>query len=143
MVAETVKKLRWEPAIIHCQGWISALAPIYLKRIYADDPTFSSSKIVYSLLGDSFEGTLDSRMAEKLAFEGFSAEDIKSLTSSDSITHKELTRLAIDYADGIVHASADADPELVEYARASGKPFLPLPEEPDFATAYDEFYKSL
>ena len=30
-VVETVKKLRWAPAVIHCSGWISALAPLYLK----------------------------------------------------------------------------------------------------------------
>ena len=27
-VMETIKKLRWVPDIIHCHGWMSALAPI-------------------------------------------------------------------------------------------------------------------
>ena len=34
---DTVRKLRWDPSVIHCIGWISALAPLYLKRAYADD----------------------------------------------------------------------------------------------------------
>ena len=31
-VIETVKKLRWEPAVIQNVGWITALAPLYLKK---------------------------------------------------------------------------------------------------------------
>ena len=31
-VLETVKKLRWAPDIIHCQGWISHMVPAYLKK---------------------------------------------------------------------------------------------------------------
>src|SRR5512138_1560307 len=33
-VLETVKKLRWTPDIIHCHGWITALAPLYIKKVY-------------------------------------------------------------------------------------------------------------
>ena len=31
-VMETVKKLRWVPDIIHCHGWMTALAPLYIKK---------------------------------------------------------------------------------------------------------------
>ncbi len=30
-VLETVKKLRWCPDVIHCHGWMSAIAPLYIK----------------------------------------------------------------------------------------------------------------
>ena len=33
-VLETVKKLRWVPDVIHCQGWMSALVPLYVKTAY-------------------------------------------------------------------------------------------------------------
>ena len=36
-VFETVKKLRWAPDLIYCQGWFTALVPLYLikeQRIY-------------------------------------------------------------------------------------------------------------
>ena len=36
-VLETVKKLRWAPDVIHCQGWISHVLPLYLKKAYVDD----------------------------------------------------------------------------------------------------------
>ena len=31
---ETVKKLGWYPDIIHCQGWMTSLIPLYLKTLY-------------------------------------------------------------------------------------------------------------
>ena len=35
-VLETVKKLRWCPDIIHCHGWMTGLAPLYIKKVYKD-----------------------------------------------------------------------------------------------------------
>lgn len=142
-VVETVKKLRWEPSIVHCTGWITSLTPLYLKTIYADDPAFRASKIVFSLFEDSFDGELDARMVEKLRAEGFDDEKLKSLVDNDgNVDYKKLNKIAIDYSDAIVQSSENVDPEVLEYAKASGKPFLEYPGEnnPD---AYLEFYKSL
>ena len=33
-VLETVKKLRWAPDVIHCQGWMASLIPLYIKHAY-------------------------------------------------------------------------------------------------------------
>ena len=33
-VLETVKKLGWKPDIIHCHGWLTALTPLYIKKLY-------------------------------------------------------------------------------------------------------------
>ena len=52
-VLETAKKLRWAPDIIHCHGWITHLLPLYLKKIYKDDPIFANSKVVLSLYNDT------------------------------------------------------------------------------------------
>ena len=48
-VLETVKKLRWQPDIVHCHGWFSSVVPIYLRHVFADDPIFKNVKIVVSL----------------------------------------------------------------------------------------------
>ena len=48
-VLETVKKLRWTPDIIHCQGWMSAVVPFYVKKAYHEEPSFANTKIVTSL----------------------------------------------------------------------------------------------
>ena len=143
-VVETVKKLRWESSIVHCTGWICALAPLYLKTKYEDDPSFRSCKIVYSLFDNAFDGTMDARMYEKLKGEGFTDEQLASLKAdgSDAVDWKKLNKLAIDFSDAVVESSQNVDPELVEYAKASGKPFLPYPGD-DNIDAYHEFYKSL
>ncbi len=141
-VLETVKKLRWLPSIIHCTGWITALAPAYLKRLYSEDPSFANTKIVYSLFNCPFDGSFDPRMAEKLAQEGLSAEDIKALGDQPA-NYAALNRLAIDHADAIAISSPDVDRELVEYARQSGKPILEYPGEDNYVQAYNDFYRSL
>lgn len=140
-VVETVRKLRWYPGIIHCSGWITALNPLYIKVKYPDDPAFKNAKIVYSLFGDSFDGNLDSRMVEKLEMDGFTKDDIKAITQGE-IDAYALNCLAIDYSDAIVQATDDVDPRLIEYAKVSGKPFLPYPGI-DNVDAYHEFYSSL
>lgn len=139
---ETVKKLRWEPAMIHCSGWATALVPLYLKKIYNDDPTVGGSPVVYSLFDDSFEGTLDPRFKDKLRFDGFTDEDLATLGDGhvDAIT---LNKLAIDYADGIIQASESIPQELLDYAAAAGKPFLPYQGELTDATSVVDFYRSL
>lgn len=141
-VAETVKKLRWQPAVIHCSGWVSALTPLYLRRRYSDDPIFRDSKIVYALQPEKFEGTLDPRFAEKLRMSDFSEEDIAAL-GTDPVDFATLNRLAIDYADAVIQVTGDVDPALVEYAKASGKPFLAYEGEEDRVDRYTEFYRSL
>lgn len=141
-VVETAKKLRWEPSIIHCTGWITTLTPLFLKRIYAEDPSFANTRIVYSLYNKNFDGTLDSRMVEKLKMDGFTDEDLTSLLDGE-VDYKKLNKIAIDYADAIVESTEGIDDDLIEYAKKSGKPFLAYPGEENFAQAYSEFYKSL
>lgn len=143
-VIETVKKLRWESSIVHCTGWICALAPLYLKQKYNEDPSFRSCKIVYSLFDESFEGTLNERMYKKLKGEGFTDQQLATLKAdgTEAVDWLKLNKLAIDNADAIVQSSETVAPELEEYAKASGKPFLPYPGEHN-VDAYYEFYKSL
>ena len=45
-VLETVKKLRWVPDVIHCQGWMTAVVPLYIKTAYHDEPSFANTKVV-------------------------------------------------------------------------------------------------
>ena len=78
-VIETIKKLRWTPNIVHCSGWMSALAPLYLKKAYADTPFFANSKIVYSLHTDSFNAPFNSNFADKLLLDGVTKENVKSI----------------------------------------------------------------
>lgn len=141
-VLETVKKLRWIPSIIHCTGWITALAPLYLRRQYADDPTFQNVKIVYSLYDADREGDLDPRFVEKLKMDGFDVRELGALREGNP-DYVSLSKLAIDYSDAVVISSENVNPELIEYARQSGKPVMEYPGAEDYAQAYKDFYLSL
>lgn len=140
---ETVKKLRWEADIVQCTGWITALTPLYLKTTYCDDPSFRSGKIVYSLTDEAFEGTLDARMIDKLRQEGFTEEQLAVLSEWGSdVDFIKLNKIAIDNADAIVESTENVAPELVEYAKASGKPFLPYSQAANVEEYYN-FYTTL
>lgn len=129
-VIETVKKLRWEPAIIHAQGWVTALAPVYIKTLYADDPMYKNAKVIYSLSNDTFDGALDVRFIDKLRQAGV-PDDVISRLGSEPVDHDKLTRLAIDYSDAVVIASPDVPSSLIDYANASGKKVLPYQPDTD------------
>ena len=135
-VLETVRKLRWAPAVVHCHGWFSAVAPIYLRRIFADDPVFRDTKIVVSLYDDAFEGQLDEGFAAKIANEGVEDENLKNLAAP---SYENLMRFVIDYADAVVEGSAGVDPSLVDYARQSGKPLLEFDAAAEAEQVYDKY----
>lgn len=141
-VVETVKKLRWEPNVVHCSGWISALAPLYLKKYYHEDPSFRSAKVAYALYNESFEGSLNERFFEKMKMDGFTDEDLE-LINNNSVDFITLNKLAIKYADGVIQASPEVNTELVEYAKSLGKPFMEYPGSENYIDAYAQFYQSL
>lgn len=141
-VLETVRKLNWAPTVVHCMGWMSAVVPIYLKKVFNDDPLFRDVKIVVTLADDRFDEPLDAQFAEKIANEGVKDEKLSILSTP---SYENLYRFVIDYADGITVASPKASPELVEYARQSVKPVLEYrePDEEDFFDNYNRFYEEL
>lgn len=141
-VLETVKKLRWTPTIVHCHGWFSSIIPIYLKHIFADDPIFKDAKIVVSIYGDGFTGELSSDFRTKIENEGIKDKKLENLNTP---SYENLCRFVIDYADGVIIASQDADAKVVEWARASGKPLMEYqqPGTDECFDNYNRFYEEL
>jgi len=137
-VIETVRKLGWSPDIIHCQGWFASLVPMYIKKLYSDDPLFEDMKIIYSVFDNLFEGVLSDTLHEKLLFENLKESEVASLKASNIIN---LHKFAIDYADAVVQASSDIDKDVLEHIKSSGKPFMEYPGEEDYIDAYQEFYE--
>lgn len=143
-VLETVKKLRWAPDIIHCQGWITHIVPAYLKKIYKDDPIFSSSKIVLSLYNDAPKQQFDKEFLRKACFGGISASDIPLLEHADGI---KLAQTAAQYSDGIILGAKNISKELSEYIKTLGTPVLPFNqnsvEDGSYVDEYCRFYDEL
>ena len=139
-VIETVKKLGWAPDVIHCHGWMTALLPFFIKTVYKDDPIFENSKIVYSVYDDSYEGTLDSRMAEKIKFDTLTDEDVAQFTDS---SHLNLTKTGIKYADAIIIGDEELTPETAAEASGTDKPLLSFKDEETYLDAYSDFYTEI
>lgn len=137
-VLETVKKLRWCPDIIHCHGWMTALAPLYIKKAYKDEPSFRDAKVVFSLYEDDFKSTFNNDFSTKLLLKGISKKDVASL--KEPVDYAALCKLAIDYADGVIQNSEHVNQEVMDYARQSGKPVLEFQNPDEYAEACNEFY---
>lgn len=138
-VLETVKKLRWVPDVIHCHGWMTALTPLYIKKVYADDPCFKNSKIVYSVYNDDFNNKFDNRFSDKLMLEGIEDSDIEAIKNQE-VNFEDLTKLAMKYSDGVVQGSETINSELIKAAQESSLPFLQYQPADNYIDSYNEFY---
>lgn len=139
-VLETVKKLGWKPDIIHCHGWMASLVPLYMKKIYKDDPHFSDAKVIASVYDQGFDGTLNKKLKSKLAFDGIEDGDIDVVSKPD---YSHLMCLAANNSDGIVKVGKELDPALVQCIDDSNVPVLENPDDGDVAAAYSAFYDKL
>lgn len=143
-VLETVKKLRWAPDIIHCHGWISHVLPIYLKKVYQDDPIFSSSKIVLSLYGDTPTESFSANFKDELKMGDISESDISILARPTGIN---LAKIAARFSDGIIYGSADVNQEVKGYCKCLHTPLLNYDKEAmesgRYIDDYNNFYDQL
>ncbi len=55
-VLEMLKKMGWQPEIIHCNDWHTALVPMYLKTIYKEDKFYKKTKTILSLHNMAYQG---------------------------------------------------------------------------------------
>lgn len=135
---ETVKKLRWTPQVVHCQGFMSSLAPYLLKLAYYEEPSFRESKIVYTPSTDiseaplpkNFDGILSYREANKSAL----------ATLGDLSVLDDLNRIGMFMSDGVV--LNEPNERFERMAREMGKPVAILDPE-NMVSAPTELYDRL
>lgn len=138
-VLETVKKLRWCPDVIHCHGWMTALAPLYIKKAYKDEPSFRDSKVVFSVYNDDFNNKFNSDFADKLMLKGITKTDLETLNGSE-VDYATLYKLAIEHSDGVVQNSETVNQEVMDFARNRNKLILDYQSPEMYADACNEFY---
>jgi len=136
-VVETVKKLGWTPDIVHCHGWMTGFLPLYLKKMYADDPHFSNAKIIYTPYAEEFSGNLDAKLMDKLNFDNITNEDIDFLKTPNALN---LNKTGAQWADAISIGSETINSDLISYIKDSGKPVLDYQTEETLVDTHQEFY---
>jgi starch synthase len=139
-VLETVKKLGWVPDVIHCHGWMSALMPLYVKELYSKDPHFANAKIVFSAMGQEFDGSLDAGLSKKIALDGI---DSKKVSLIEDPTFANLSKLAIKYSDGVIVGSDDVDAEIRTFISESETASIESTDENNIITDATAFYDSI
>ena len=139
-VLETVKKLRWIPDVIHCQGWMAAMIPAYAKVAYKEDPVMANVKVVTSVIEQPMQAELNADTKDCIAYGDVTKDSLAKY--ADTMSSDELMKLAVDYSDGVIKGSENASDEIMDYAKAEGKAVLDYQGD-DFAKAYVGFYDSL
>ncbi len=138
-VLDTVNKQRWTPDIIHCQGWMSAVLPLFIKTAYSEEPSFANTKVVTSLFTNTLDKKLGVSFKDCIEYRSANADLLKPY--KESFDFIELGKLAIDYSDGIILTDKKVNSELQKYAASKQLPILAYQE--DFADAYEAFYDKL
>ncbi len=119
-ILETVKKLRWVPDIIHCQGWMSTIAPMYIKTSFREEPSFRDSKVIFTPSGNELTLPMTEQFRASIKFKGMKGDEFDGFP--EVLTQKDLYKLAIKYSDGMMLSASYQDPELIEYAKKKGIP---------------------
>lgn len=107
---ETLKKLSWQPDIIHSNDWQTAFAPVYLKTIYHNDPFFKGVKSIFTFHNLSSQGSFDVEKTKNIEFD-------ESQVKEGGMFYKDgklnLTRAAIFFSDFITTVSENYAHEII------------------------------
>ncbi|TCV19083.1 starch synthase [Sphingobacterium alimentarium] len=139
---ETVKKLGWSPDVVHCHGWFTAMVPLYLKKVYHDDPTFKDVKVMYSLFNEESDfgkDTLTAKYADMAAQEDVSAEDAAVYGSG---SYADVYKGALTYTDIVVKADENLDADVLKFVEEQNiRTFTPefIDDYEGYSSLYEEF----
>ncbi|MBN2417662.1 glycogen/starch synthase [bacterium] len=81
-VLETLKKLQWQPDVIHCNGWQSGTVPLYLKTCYRDDAFFRDMSSMFTVHDLGEDGTFDAACISSMAL-GDAAGEVMELVKNN------------------------------------------------------------
>lgn len=137
---ETAKKLQWDPAVIHAQGWMAALTPVYLRQ-QSDSVPFEDSKIVYTVLPGELSAPIDEGFFRRLKEEGVK-EDYLQAYEGMALDTSLLHTMAIDNSNGVIFMTDEPDPALLARVEQAGIPYLTKAQASNLE-AYIEFYDKL
>jgi len=100
-VLETLKRLGWQPDIIHCNDWQTGLIPAFMKTVYADDPFFKNIKTVFTIHNMGYQGAFP---ADSFKKSGLPKEIFKS-DGVEAYGNFNFLKAGLFYADVITTVS--------------------------------------
>lgn len=67
---EGLKRLGTPPDLIHCHDWQTSLVPVYLKRLYAEDPFFSGASTMLTVHNLAYQGLYPASTLNQISLDG-------------------------------------------------------------------------
>jgi len=102
------KQIDFQPDIVHCHDWQTALIPVYIKEKYADDAFYSNLKSVLTIHNLSFQGIFPSKKFNRLGLEDkllipteFEFHNKINLLKAGIINSDIVTTVSLQYANEI------------------------------------------
>ncbi len=107
-VLEVLKKLGWQPSIIHCNDWQTGLVPAYLKTLYKDDPFYRETRTVLTVHNMAYQGVFPLSSFAKtglpdalLSEDGIQAQGSLNFLKSGLVFADAITTVSERYAQEI------------------------------------------
>lgn len=139
-VLETVKKLRWTPDIIHCQGWMSSIVPFYIKLAYQDEPTFKDTKIVFTAFDEAPQMQPTEKFGRSISFRSATPKSI--VPKNIDLTKPEaLQQIAVSFSDAFI--SSGKNEALLAFAKEQGIPTIECPGDKTAVNVITELYSQI
>jgi starch synthase len=113
---------------------------LYIKKSYIDEPLFANSKIIFSIYNNGFPEKLNNNFSKKLMFEGIEDSDVKILKEP---SYNNLTKLAVNYSDGIILGSENIDPDLMAHIQKKKVPCWSSQTPENYVDEYSKFYDTI
>ncbi|MBO5698641.1 MAG: glycogen/starch synthase [Bacteroidaceae bacterium] len=141
-VLETVKKLRWIPDVIHCQGWMGCVAPMFIKKAFVDDVPFVNTKVVFDAYSETLTLPPPANLKECLLLRSVDEAYLDSLNLD--FTHPNImNRLAVCFSDAVVVNNPETHADTIAFAQERGIPVTVRTESDDLGEVYDAVYNQV
>jgi starch synthase len=116
---EACRHLGWQPHVIHCNEWQTALVANWLRTILVDDPFFRETAVVYNIHNLAYQGIFGHRVLEVagIAHYGFIAHPEVSPSLNEVVS---MMARGIIFADVIVTVSPTYAREILTPAYGEG-----------------------
>ncbi len=137
---ETIKELGWTPNIIHCNDWVSAFVPMYIKTLYKNEPAFKDSKTIFTVYDNSFPHLIDGQAI--LNKEELLKKESNILNNSGNFDFGSFIKIGSKYSDVVTKTSDTIHEDFQPYLEEIGN-IAHIPHGEDTIEAYKNIYRQL
>lgn len=100
-VLEVLKKLGWQPDVIHCNDWQTGLIPVYLKTLYKNDPFYKDTCSVLTIHNMAYQGVFPRSVFPKTGL----PKDLLSEDGIEAYGKLNFLKAGLVFADAITTVS--------------------------------------